>query len=101
MGLFDFWKKEEKVLDLSEKYRKQQEQLSQATNESKQEKQEFVPLFNTEENSPNENSPNNIEEHRRKLKQKLSDMTIQLENLSKQVYQLQQRVEVLEMKTRN
>ena len=48
MGLFDFFKRNDRVIDLSEKYRKQQEQLVQAKEESKQEKtksQGFFPFF--------------------------------------------------------
>jgi prefoldin subunit 5 len=69
-----FKRKEDNLLDLTEKYN---EQMNSATN--------------------NEISAN-IEDRRAKLIKRLTNMTDKLEELSNQIYKLQQRIEVLERK---
>lgn len=120
MGLFDFWKKD-LVVDLSEKYKKQQAQLEEARKENETSKNQgtgFVPFFNQEnanratnngsvnnnllpENNviPQNPSESDLEERRRKLSQKLSEIIARLENLSTQLSDLQQRVEIIERRT--
>ena len=112
MGFFGFGKKE-RVIDLSEKYRRQQEE--KMLNQSKI-KQSFEqksiqnsPLFgmlNSSANSsaqipmPSEisNNEESPEEKRRKFMQKFSEMSERLETLSTSLYHLSQRVELLEKK---
>ena len=65
-------------------------------------------IFNSNNNSTNESShsensfvgtsQDNAAEKRRKLAKRLIDMTTKMEDLSNQVYSLQQRIEVLERK---
>lgn len=82
MGLFDFIRKE-KVVDLSERYKKQQENLSSNSNEG-----EYADFSK------------DIDEKKRRLAKRLSDMTNKIEELSNQIYHLQQRIEVLERKAK-
>ena len=112
MGLFNF-KKKGKVIDLTERYRKQQER----TERIKEDMQQESPVSQPQENSggmfgifggatpvanqqiTNESpavSPVNIEERKRKLTNRLMNMTSKIEELSNQIYHLQQRIEVLE-----
>lgn len=107
MGLF---KKKGRVIDLTEKYRKQQEQLNDIQNDVKtnQVSQEssggFFGFFGNAENSNVNNEQIdsdetvNPEEKRRRLARRLNDMTDKLEDLSNQIYHLQQRIEVVERK---
>lgn len=57
--------------------------------------QEQTPSYSA--SSENENS----EEWKRKLAKRLADLTEKLEDLSTQIYHLQQRVELLERKTKS
>ena len=109
MGLF---KKKNKVVDLTERYRRQQEKLEEIKADMKE-----TNSVNTDsgignffgnmanigaKNSSSEESVNSFEspeEKRRKFTKRLLEITERLENLSNQIYHLQQRVEVLEKKS--
>ena len=108
MGLFGFKKKPE-ILDLTEKYKKQQERVA----EIKQDAQEHSPQQNAFEflgnlasakSNPESSSDyidvSSADEKRRKIAKRFLDMTKKIEDLSNQIYHLQQRVEVLEAKNR-
>jgi len=107
-----FRKKRNEVLDLTERYRRQQEKKesaeeilnnSNSQNEDVSELGFFGAIANTASSSQNDSvqtygSSNDSEEKRRKLSKRLMDMTEKIEELSNQIYHLQQRIEVLERK---
>jgi TolA-binding protein len=114
MGLFNF-KKNRGVVDLGERYRKQQEKVAEmkeevavASGESSTPIGGVFPFFAgnaSSTSSVNNSTPSNISnsgidaaERRRRLVKRLKDMTSQIEEMSNQIYKLQQRVEVLERK---
>ena len=118
MGLFR--KKQDRVIDLTEHYRKQQAQAaemqaeaSDVSSEQSQKNPGSGGFFGGFFGGPNnENSSNaspeqetsvgetvNVEEKRRKLARRLKEMTEKLEDLSNQIYHLQQRIEVLEKRS--
>jgi len=103
MGLFKLGKKD-KVLDLTERYRRQQERASEIKKEviqPKEEASEFSFLGNLAESSTYpESEDSSQEEKRRKFAKRLVDMTSKIEDLSNQIYHLQQRVELLERKSK-
>ena len=104
--------KKENILDLSEKLRKQQEKINdikQDLKETSTNSSDFVPFPFFDNNSSStasttENpygSYNNEEdplEKKKKLTKRLIDMTTKIEDLSNQIYHLQQRLEVVERK---
>lgn len=101
MGLFEFGKKG-KVVDLSKKYHEEK-----AFNESKiKPSLNFGNAFlkNSAENSnPNEftiNGNESADERRKKLAKRIMDMSSKIDELSNQVFLLQQRIDVLEMRSR-
>ncbi|MFH1325289.1 MAG: hypothetical protein ABIH49_00770 [archaeon] len=112
MGLFGFGRKGNDVVDLSERYRRQQEKLAEIKNEQTKKFSEKTQTggmfsmfdgnqgFNNSPQTEAENIPDSIEERRRKLAKRLSDMTNKLEELSTQIYHLQQRIEVIEQRMR-
>ncbi len=59
---------------------------------------EYADFSNTENQNYSGNSED-ADEKRKKLAKRLSDMTDKLEEISNQIYHLQQRIEVLERKT--
>ena len=81
MKLFDFWKKD-KILDLSD-YKKQ--------SESDKEEGSVDLVLDSEKIVP-------PEEKKKKLAKRIVDLIDDVENLSNQIYHLQQRIEVLEKK---
>ena len=84
MGFFDFIKRE-KVLDLTkEEYQGNTPLQSEQTNDSEE---EVLDLSS------------NPEDKKKRLAKRLADMTEKIEELSNQVYLLQQRIEVLERKS--
>ena len=118
MGFFGFGKKRD-VIDLGERYRKQQERLA----EMKQDSPEQIVSTGSgssdnsgafgflgsmasassstpshESDSSENSSYSQIDEKRRAITKKLLDMTGKMEDLSNQIYHLQQRLEVLERK---
>ena len=112
MGFLGFGKKD-RIIDLGERYRKQQERLTQ-----KKEDTNTLSNLNKEESSQsssqgafnflgnlassNAAQPDNLntgEDKKKKFAKRLIDMTTKIEDLSNQIYHLQQRVELLEKKT--
>jgi len=103
MGLF---KRKNKVLDLTKHYEKQQEKLEQI----KQEETTASPLgasfsmFGADP-APSSSSSDDyadlstgIDQKKRKLVKRIMDMSSKMEDLSNQIYHLEQRIEVLERK---
>jgi len=111
----EFFKKRNKVLDLTDRYRKQQEKIANMKEDMQEQKSQkesqilpfsFFGNANSNTNSnPNEETINSSEsyesahEKKRKLAKRLASMTTQIEELSNQIYHLQQRIEVLEKKS--
>ena len=89
MGLFGFSKKDN-VLDLAERYKRQKE-MEQAKESSSE-------GFIGEDGRKLMSVSDSPEERRRKLAKRIIDMTTRLEDLSNQIYHLQQRLEVIERK---
>ncbi len=93
MALF---KRKPKVIDLTEHYRKEQEVVPEtqqdnflgnlASASTKTQPEEYIDVSG------------GLEEKRRKLTKRLMEMTTKMEELSNQIYHLQQRIEVLERK---
>ena len=111
MGFFNK-RKREKILDLSERYRirdiKKKKEAVQ-TNQAEVKGSDGNPSFNFFENFSSTIETKNEEtgdvsdlsssdEKKRRLAKRLIDMTNKMEDLSNQVYKLQQRLEVLEKK---
>ena len=105
MDLFGFGKKG-KVVDLSKKYHEEK-----ALNEGKiKPSLDFqnpggVFLQNSAENSNSQNEftingSESIDERRRKLAKRIMDMSSKIDEISNQIFLLQQRIEVLEMRSR-
>ncbi|MEX2017508.1 MAG: hypothetical protein WD876_03475 [Candidatus Pacearchaeota archaeon] len=89
MGLFGFGKKN-RVVDWSEGYTKT------TTTEKKEEPSDTFNIVS------NANSGQNAEDEgdaKKKLAKRLLDITNKLDDISNQIYHLQQRVELLERKT--
>ena len=106
MGLF---RRKEKIVDLSEKYKRQKE--AEAYMKKEQEKKNSSPLgflgalasgastrTNVQSESLEDFSSGDADEKRRKLAKRLMDMTEKIEDISNQIYHLQQRMEVIEKK---
>lgn len=55
--------------------------------------------FSGSSGSSNTDSSDDVEDRRKKLTKRIMDMTDRLEEISNQVYKLQQRIELLERKT--
>ena len=108
MGLFGSRKKD--VIDLTEGYNRSRNKSSQAKPASSQEKTQdssgFVPLgffadsavSQKESFSEKSFDSGDAQERKRKLAKRLVDMTDKIEDLSNQIYHLQQRLELLERK---
>ena len=99
MGLFGFGKKG-KVIDLGKKFREQEEEkiLNQTVVQPKiLEIQNVQSPVSSEIPEPEDSE--SIEEKRKKLAKRLMDMATKIDELSNQIYLLQQRIEVLEKKT--
>ena len=106
------WKRKKDYVDLSEKMRKKQQQIDSFS----QPEIETIPsttqesssggFFNMFGNSTPTSTPESTtstessEEKRRKLAKRLMDMTSKIEDLENQIYQLKQRLEVMERKQR-
>ncbi len=89
MGFFDFLRKDE-IVDYSPKY-----------NVQKKENPEKTPqVLSTSQMVDNElsNPSENAEERKKKLVRRIVDMSERMENLSIQLYHLQQRIELIEKK---
>ncbi len=103
MGLFSFRRKRD-VIDLGERYKKRKEKAEQTASESKDSSQSnadgfaFFDVQKTPEKEETIDLSDTGREKKRKLAKRLVEMTSRLEDLSNQIYHLQQRVEVLERK---
>ena len=103
MGLFSFKRKRD-VIDLGERYKKRKEKAEQIASESKDSSQNnaggfaFFDVQKTPEKEETIDLSDTGHERKRKLAKRLVEMTNKLEDLSNQIYHLQQRVEVLERK---
>lgn len=89
MGLFGFGRKDN-VLDLAERYKRQKER--------ERAKESSYDSSSDEESRESIDISDSPHEKRKKLAKRILDMTTRLEDLSNQIYHLQQRVEVLERK---
>ena len=111
MGFFGFGKKDE-VIDLGERYRKIQEKKSQRQDNLETKEPGETPvqsglsflggLASGAQSSETESNYVDIsggEDRKTKLAKRLTDMTEKLENISNQIYHLQQRIELLERKS--
>ena len=113
MGFFGFGKKD-RIVDLSEKYRRQQEKKAINNSKTQPEIIETKPpatsggmfgVFDSQ-NNPNQSVPSSNEispeespeEKRKKFLKKFTEMTERLDTLSTSLYHLSQRVELLEKK---
>lgn len=110
MGIFGFGKKE-KFVDLREYGKDEEEKISELKKEFLNEKTEtpaeslpFFGMFGAPTSvaplqpSTNSSISEDGEEKKRRFAKRLTDMTEKIEDLSNQVYHLQQRIEVLERK---
>lgn len=108
-----WFRKKDRVIDLSEQYKKQQEQAEPVKEEPKEDSGgvfgfldgSTAPIPSSASTSTSSaESPEYVDmagplhERRRKLAKRLMSMTEKLEDLSNQIYHLQQRLEVLEKK---
>ena len=103
MGLFNFRKKPD-VLDLTKRYKEQQEKETNTKSPESASQNAFSFLGDLagagKPAEPEEyvDISNNPTEKKRKLAKRLMDMTTKMEDLSNQIYHLQQRIELLEKK---
>lgn len=103
MGLF---RKKDRVVDFSERYMRDQEKISEMKKEIEKEKKEESALgflgnlasSATPTDSSDFEVSGNVNEKRRKLAKRLMDMTARIEDMSNQIYRLQQRVDLIEKK---
>ena len=93
MSFLGFGRKEKEILDLSEKYRKQQEQAQTANKVPAPENPN--PEINSSET---ENLAESSESPEDELTKRFRELTEKLDKVSSQIYRLQQRVELLEKK---
>lgn len=100
------FKKKDNVLDLTERYKRQQERLSQAKKqeESSTTSTGAIGIFGMPTPTPS-TSPGYVDvsaedERKKKLAKRLMDITDRLEEISNQIYHLQQRIELLEQKSK-
>jgi hypothetical protein len=100
------FKKKDDVLDLTERYKKQQERLASIKKQedtSNTSSVGAIGIFGMQTSTPTSSSgyvsASSEEEKKRKLAKRLMEITDRLEELSNQIYHLQQRVELLEKKS--
>ena len=108
-----FRSKEKGVLDLTEKYRRDQERLSNlnkdsetsATDSSSSSSSAFSFLGDMASASSSSTTDetvdvaSHVETRRREISKRFLQLTEKMEDLSNQIYHLQQRIEVLERKS--
>lgn len=107
MGFFKLGRKD-RVIDLSERYRKQKQkslELQEKVEPEIKTEEPAAPMFpffdSTSKQEPVEVLDNDeANERKRKLAKRLMDITNKMEDISNQIYHLTQRVEVLEKRTR-
>ena len=105
-----FFKRKNRILDLTENYKKQQSNVGTSISPTEQTLTGDSFIFpagfgaNTNQSETNQDSGayidtgTSIENRRKKLAKRLIDMTSRMEDLSNQIYHMQQRIEVLEKK---
>jgi chromosome segregation ATPase len=118
MGFFGFGKKKD-VLDLTERYKRQQEKISEIEGENSGGVSDtdsgssalggfgvFGSMASANSSSASGSSTggymdvsSGVEDKRKKLAKRIMAMTEKLEDLGNQIYHLQQRIEVLEKKS--
>ena len=117
-----FFKRKNKILDLTKRYEKQQARAEEIRSDELESSNSsgnaggfgfFGAIANTvSQNNSNTNSSSDerenseyvdissgIDDKKRKLAKRLIDMTNKIEELSNQIYHLQQRIEVLEKRS--
>ena len=103
-----FKRRNKEFLDLTEKYKRNQEKATEVQEEtsSTDNSNAFGFLGNIAAASTSSSDATksytpigNVEEKRRQLSKRLLDMTEKIEDISNQIYHLQQRIEVLERKS--
>ena len=103
-----FKRRNKEFLDLTEKYKRNQEKATevQEGTSSTDNSNAFGFLGNIAAASTSSSDATesytpigNVEEKRRQLSKRLLDMTDKIEDISNQIYHLQQRIEVLERKS--
>jgi len=101
-----FKRRNKEFLDLTEKYKRNQEKATEVQEEtsSTDNSNAFGFLGNMASASTSDATKSytpigNVEEKRRQLSKRLLDMTEKIEDISNQIYHLQQRIEVLERKS--
>lgn len=102
MGLFGFGKKD-KVLDLTENYKRQVDKAEKTRIAQKNSSSPSGPFSFFDAPAVTDSSEETLdlssgEEKKKKLAKRILDMTDKVEDLSNQIYHLQQRLEVLERK---
>ena len=113
MGFLGFGKKRD-IVDLTEHYKRQQEKLARQQGQTENSitktgsGEGFSVFDNLDNQAPSSATSEDvdfgagegsIEERRKRLAKRLMEMTTKIEELSNQIYHLQQRVELLEKKT--
>lgn len=100
------FRKKDKVIDLTDYHRKKEEKIQNLKEEflvpEKQEQPSGIFGFfgNNQTNLETQNNDSDAEEKRKRLAKRLADMTEKLEDISNQMYHMQQRIEVIEKKMR-
>lgn len=100
MKLFNFKKKN--FIDLTENVSKKELNPQKETTQEASQDTGAFGFFSAMASSSQQNSEVDtfLSDKKQKLAKRLMDITDRIENLSNQIYHLQQRVEVLEKKTR-
>ena len=103
-----FRRKDRGVLDLTEKYRRDQEKAAETQSDSETSSTGTSSAFGFLGDMASASSSgtdetvdvaSQVETRRRELSKKLLQLTEKIEDLSNQIYHLQQRIEVLERKS--
>lgn len=111
MGLFK--RKNKDFIDLTQRYKKQQERIAEMQEDSQSSSESdaqglgfFGAISDTVSNSTSSSASSpgysdvseGVEEKRRRLSKRLLEMTNKIEEISNQIYHLQQRLELIERK---
>ena len=105
-------RKNKDILDLTERYRKQQEKIAEMQEDTQETGSEssqggafsFLGNLATSNSTDSQNESgdyvdvNEVQDKRKKLAKRLMDITNKLEEISNQIYHLQQRLELVERK---
>jgi len=100
-----WFKKKDRIIDLTEHYRKQEEKANEIKEDLKENSASpfggSLSFFGGSSSSETTEMPIELggDDRKKKLAKRLIEMTEKLEDLSNQIYHLQQRVEVLERKS--